>query len=102
MALVEDLRTRHLNSHTAVDGRVTRTGNRRRTRAVGRTTHELGCWKSQRFRKRIEEICGSVGVQGVQRHTRFRGRHRAEASLELALAACHHVRSPRLLADAPP
>ena len=99
MALVEDLRTRHLNSHTAVDGRVTRTGNRRRTRAVGRTTHEMGCWKSQRFRTRIEEIFGSVRVRGVQRHTR--GRRRAEASFVLALAY-NLIRSPRLLGDAPP
>lgn len=99
MALVEDLRTRHLNSHTAVDGHVTRTGNRRRTRALGRTTHEIGCWKNQRFRTRIEEIFGSVRVQGVQRHTR--GRRRAEALFVLALAY-NLIRSPGLLANAPP
>ena len=99
---VDDLRARRITPHMAVDGRVTRTGQRRRTRVDGRTTQHAGYRTSQRIRKRIEEIFGWVKVQGGQRQTRFRGRGRVEASFVLALAACNLVRLPGLLAAAPP
>ena len=101
-SFVDDLRARRVTPHLAVDGHVTRTGKRRRTRIDGRTTQHAGYRTSQRIRKRIEEIFGWVKVQGGQRQTRFRGRRRVEASFVLALAACNLVRLPGLLAGAPP
>jgi len=101
-SFVDDLRARRVTPHLAVDGHVTRTGKRRRTRIDGRTTQHAGYRTSQRIRQRIEEIFGWVKVQGGQRQTRFRGRRRVEASFVLALAACNLVRLPRLLAGAPP
>ena len=101
-SLADDLRGRRITPHLAVDGRITRTGKRRRIRIDGRTTQHACYQTSQRIRKRIEEIFGWVKVQGGQRQTRFRGRHRVEASFVLALAACNLARLPRLLAAAPP
>ena len=101
-SFVDDLRGRRITPHLAVDGRVTRTGQRRRTRIDGGNTQRAGYRTSQRIRKRIEEIFGWVMVQGGQRLTRFRGRRRVEASFALALAACNLARLPRLLAASPP
>ena len=99
---VEDLREREITPHIAVQGHVTKTGKRRRTKIDGRTTRHAGYGVSQRIRKRIEEIFGWVKVQGGQQKTRFRGRRRVEASFVLALAAYNLVRLPKLLAEAPP
>ncbi len=99
---VEDLREREITPHIAVQGHVTKTGKRRRTKIDGRTTRHAGYGVSQRIRKRIEEIFGWVKVQGGQQKTRFRGRRRVEAAFVLALAAYNLVRLPKLLAEAPP
>lgn len=97
-SFVDDLRARRVTPHVAVDGRVTRTGKRRRTRVDGRITQHADYRTSQR----IEEIFGWVKVQGGQRQTRFRGRRRGEASFVLARAACNLARLPGLLAAAAP
>lgn len=101
-SFVDDLRARAVTPHIAVDGHVTKTGKRRRTRIDGRTTRHTGYRISQRVRKRIEEIFGWVKVQGGQQKTRFRGRRRVDASFVLALAAYNLVRLPKLLAETPP
>ena len=100
-SFVDDLRARCITPHFAVDGRVSQTGKRRRTRVDGRTPQHAGDRTSQRIRKPIEEIVGWVKVQGGQRRTRCRGRHRVEASLVLALTACNRSRLPGLMAAAP-
>lgn len=56
---------------------------------------------SQRHRKRIEEIFAWVKTVAGQSKTRFRGRHRVEASFTLAIAAYNFIRLPKLLEAAP-
>ena len=50
----------------------------------------------------LEEVFGWVKTCAGLSKTRFRGRHRVEASFTLALAAYNLVRLPRLLAGMPP
>ena len=52
---VERLRDRDVTPHIAVDGRLSKTGKRRRTLIDRRTTRHSGYAASQRLRKRIEE-----------------------------------------------
>ena len=101
-AFVDDLRTRKVTPHMAVQDHLTKTGKRRKTKIDGRTTRHAGYQVSQRIRKRIEEIFGWVKVQGGQNKTKFRGRRRVDASFTLALAAYNLIRLPKLLAEIPP
>ena len=101
-AFVDDLRDRKVTPHIAVQGHLTKTGKRRKTRIDGRTTRHAGYRISQRIRKRIEEIFGWVKVQAGQNKTKFRGRQRVDASFTLALAAYNLIRLPKLLAEIPP
>jgi len=55
-AFVEDLRTRQVRPHIAVDGRVSKLGVVRKTAIDGRTTRHPGYRASQICRKRIEEV----------------------------------------------
>ena len=98
---VDDLRARGVSPHIAIDGHLTKTGKRRKTKIDGRTTRHAGYAASQRCRKRIEEVFGWAKVQAGQAKTRFRGTRRVEAAFTLALAAYNLVRLPRLLAEAP-
>ena len=100
-AFVNDLRERKVTPHIAVQGHLSKTGKRRKTKIDGRTTRHPGYTISQRCRKRIEEIFGWAKTQAGQSKTRFRGRRRVEASFTLALAAYNLIRLPRLLAEAP-
>ena len=75
--------------------------NGRDTKIDGRTTRHPGYGVSQRCRKRIEEVFGWVKTSAGLSKTKFRGRHRVDASFTLALAAYNLVRLPRLLAEAP-
>ena len=101
-AFVAELRDRNVTPHVAIQGHLTKTGKRRKTRIDGRATRHPGYAVSQRIRKRIEEIFGWVKVQAGQDKTRFRGRRRVEASFTLALAAYNLIRLPKLLAAAAP
>ena len=98
---VEELRHRKVTPHIAVQDHVTKTGKRRKTKIDGRTTRHPGYGVSQRCRKRIEEVFGWVKTSAGLSKTKFRGRHRVDASFTLALAAYNLVRLPRLLAEAP-
>ena len=98
---VEELRHRKVTPHIAVQDHVTKTGKRRKTKIDGRTTRHPGYGVSQRCRKRIEEAFGWVKTSAGLSKTKFRGRHRVDASFTLALAAYNLVRLPRLLAEAP-
>ena len=100
-AFVADLRRRNVTPHVAIQGYLTKTGKRRKTKIDGRATRHPGYAVSQRIRKRIEEIFGWVKVQAGQDKTKFRGRRRVEASFTLALAAYNLIRLPKLLAAAP-
>ncbi len=99
---VDELRARKVTPHIAVDGHVTKTGKRRRTRIDGRTTRHAGYAVSQRVRKRVEESFGWIKVPAGLAKTRHRGLHRAGWMFALTAAACNLVRLPKLLAAATP
>jgi hypothetical protein len=74
---------------------------RRRSAIDGRTTRHPGYARSQRIRKRIEEVFGWLKTVAGWRKTRFRGLDRTEWGLTLALAAYNLTRMPKLLGAAP-
>lgn len=59
-----------------------------------RTTRRPGYARSQRVRKRIEEISGWLQAVAGWRKSRFRGRDRTEWGFPLALAAYNLTRMP--------
>lgn len=99
---VEDLRAREATPHIAVDGHLTKTGKRRKTKIDGRTTRHPGYAASQRIRKRIEESFGWIKSAAGLAKTRHRGLDRAGWMFSLTAAACNLVRLPKLLAEAMP
>ena len=98
---VDELRVRKTTPHIAVDGHLTKTGKRRKTRIDGRTTRHPGYAVSQRIRKRIEEGFGWVKTTGGLAKTRHRGLDRVGWMFALEAAACNLVRLPKLLAQVP-
>jgi len=99
-AFAEALRSRKVTPHIAVDGHLTKTGKRRKTRIDGRTTRHAGYAVSQRIRKRIEESFGWIKAPAGLAKTRHRGLARAGWMFTLTAAACNLVRLPKLLAAA--
>ena len=73
----------------AVDGHVTKTGKRRKTRIDRRTTRHPGYAVSQRLRKRIEEGFGWIKTTGGLAKTRHRGLDRVGWMFTLTAAACN-------------
>lgn len=68
----------------------------RRSAIDGRTMRHDGYWKSQRARKRIEEIFGWMKTIGGLRRTRFRGRRRTELHALLVGTAYNLLRLAKL------
>jgi transposase len=101
-AFFDDLRARGITPHIAVDGHVTKTGKRRKTRIDGRTTRHPGYAASQRIRKRIEESFGWIKITAGLAKTRHRGLDRAGWMFTLTAAACNLVRLPKLLMEPAP
>jgi IS5 family transposase len=97
---VETLRARKITPHIAVDGHLTKTGKRRKTRIDRRTTRHSGYAVSQRIRKRIEEGFGWVKTTAGLAKTRHRGIERVSWMFTLTVTAYNLVRIPRLLATA--
>jgi len=64
----------------------------------GRTTRHGGYARSQRIRKRVEEIFGWLKTIGGLRKTRFRGVTRTQHAAYLVGAAYNLLRITRLLA----
>ena len=71
----------------------------RRSAIDGRTTRHAGYTKSQRKRKRIEEVFGWLKTIGLMRKTRHRGVQRVGWMFTFAAAAYNLVRMRTLLAD---
>lgn len=91
-AFVHRLRRRRIRPHLAqVTGRHT-------PGLDGRTTRTLGYARSQRIRKRIEEIIGWLKTIGGLRRTRFRGVARTQHAAYLVGAAYNLLRIGRLRA----
>jgi len=95
------LRQRKVTPHIAVDGHITKTGNRRKTAIDARTTRHPGYRVSQRIRKRIEEGFGYIKSIANLRKTRHRGTARIGFMFTLAAAAYNLVRIPKLLSAVP-
>lgn len=97
-AFVEDLRTRRVTPHIAINGSVSKCGVVRRTAIDCRTTRHSGYRVSQICRKRIEEVFGWIKAQAGCGKVKVRGRAKAEAVFTFAVAAYNLVRIPKLLA----
>ena len=98
---VEALHGRAVTPHIAVDGRLSKTGKRRKTRIDRRTTQHSGYAASQRLRKRIEEGFGLIKTTGGLAKTGHRGLDRMGWTFTLTAAAYNLVRLPKLIAAAP-
>jgi transposase len=95
-----ELRARRVTPHMAVDGRISKTGKRRKTAIDGRTTRHPGYTISLRVRKRIEEVFGWIKTTGTLRKTRHKGKDRVGWMFTLTAAAYNLVRLPKLMAAA--
>jgi len=98
---VDALRARKVSPHIAIDGHLTKTGKRRKTKIDGRTTRHSGYAASQRTRKRIEESFGWIKTAAGLTKTRHKGLDRVGWTFTLTAAACNLIRLPKLLAAAP-
>jgi transposase len=93
---VADLRQRRVTPQVAQNT------SGRRSAIDQRTTRHVGYAKSQRIRKRVEEIFGWMKTVGGLRRTRFRGLERTSLAGYLVAAAYNLVRIARLAACARP
>ena len=92
LACVATLRKYGVTPHVAQNT------NRRRSAIDRRTTRHPGYAKSQRIRKRIEEVFGWMKAVGGFRRTRYRGLARTQLAGYLVAAAYNLVRMARLTA----
>ena len=95
---IQDLRTRRVTPHVAVDGHLSKTGKPRSTAVDRRTKRHPGYAVSQRCRKRIEEVFGWMKTSAGLAKAKLRSRRKVEAAFTLRLAAYNLVRLPKLLA----
>ena len=72
-------------------------GQRDAARSIARTTRHAGYQKSQRLRKRIEEVFGWMKAIGGFRRTRYRGLARTQLAGYLVASAYNLVRMARLM-----
>jgi transposase len=99
-AFVDELRTRQVTPHIAIDGRVSKLGVVRRTAVDGRTTRHAGYRASQICRKRIEEVFGWIKTQAGLAKVKLRGCAKVEALFTLTVSAYNLIRIPKLLTAA--
>jgi transposase len=100
-AFVQDLRSRNVTPHIAIDGRVSKRGVVRRTAVDGRTTRHPSYRASHICRKRIEEVFGWIKAQAGLAKVKVRGCAKVEAVFTFAVLAYDLIRIPKLLASAP-
>ena len=96
-AFVEELRTRQVTPHIAIDGRVSKLGVVRKTAVDGRTTRHSGYRASQICRKRIEEVFGWIKTQAGLGKVKLRGCAKVDALFTFTVAAYNLIRLPKLL-----
>ncbi|AKI03373.1 transposase, IS4 family (plasmid) [Hoeflea sp. IMCC20628] len=97
-AFVEDLKTRRIVPHVAINGTVSKTGKVRKTAVPDEVAQSDGYAISLRCRKRIEEIFGWGKTTGGLHQLKVRGLAKVRTIFTLALAAYNIVRLPKLLA----
>jgi transposase len=98
-AFVDELRSRQVTPHIAINGRVSKHGVVRKTAVDGRTTRHPGYQVSQICRKRIEEVFGWIKAQAGFAKVKVRGCAKVEAVFTFAVAAYNLIRIPKLLAE---
>lgn len=96
-AFVEDLRTRQVTPHIAVDGRVSKLGIVRKIAIDGRTTRHPGYRSSQICRERIEEVFGSIKTQAGLAKVKLRGCAKVEVAFTFPVVAYNLIRIAKLL-----
>lgn len=96
-AFVEDLKTRKIVPHVAVNGTVSKTGKVRKTAVPPTVVDSPGYAISLRCRKRIEEIFGWIKTTAGLAQVKLRGLDKVTAAFTFALAAYNLVRLPKLL-----
>jgi len=99
-AFIEDLRTRTVTPHIAINGTISKHGVVRKTAIDDRTTRHPGYGISQVCRKRIEEVFGWIKAQAGLAKIKLRGCGKVEAAFTFAVAAYNLIRIPKLLAEA--
>lgn len=99
-AFVEDLKTRRIVPHVAINGTVSKTGKARKTAVPREVAQSDGYAISLRCRKRIEEIFGWGKTTGGLSHLKVRGLAKVRSVFTLTLCAYNVVRLPKLLAAA--
>jgi transposase len=99
-AFIEELRTRQVTPHIAIDGRLSKLGVKRKTAVDGRTTRHAGYRASQICRKRIEEVFGWIKSQAGRAKVKVRGCAKVEALFTFTVAAYNLIRIPKLMANA--
>jgi len=99
-AFVEELRSRLVTPHIAINGRISKHGVVRKTAVDGRTTRHAGYRISQICRKRIEEVFGWIKPQAGLAKVKVRGCAKVEAVFIFAVATYNLIRIPKLLAAA--
>lgn len=96
-AFVEELKSRQLVPHVAINGAVSKTGKARKTAVPPQVAQSPDYAISLRCRKRIEEIFGWVKTTAGFTQLKVRGLDKVKAVFTLALAAYNLVRLPKLL-----
>jgi hypothetical protein len=99
-AFAEELRSRRVTPHIAIDGHLSKTGKPRKTAIGKRTLRHAGYAASQRCRKQIEEVFGWMKSAAGLAKVKLRGRDRVDAAFTLALAVCNLIRLPKRLGAA--
>jgi len=99
-AFVQELKSRKISAHIAINGHLSKTGKARKTAVDHRTLRHRGYAVSQRCRKRIEEIFGWIKSSAGMAKVKLRGCARVDTAFTMALAAYNLIRLPRLLGGA--
>jgi transposase len=94
---VEDLKSRAITPHIAINGTLSKLGKVRKTAVDGRTTRHPGYAISQRIRKRIEEAFGWAKPIGGIAKLKVRGLANADAAFTFRMIAYNLIRIPKLI-----
>jgi transposase len=95
---IGELRERNVTPHIAIDGRISKTGVKRKTAMDARTTRHQGYAISLRIRKRIEEPFGWMKTVANLRKTRHCGLDRVGWMFTFTATAYNLLRIPKLCA----
>jgi transposase len=93
---VEDLKSRKIEPHIAVNGTVSKTGKVRKTAVPEKVSASAAYAVSLRIRKRIEEVFGWSKITGGLAQLKLRGLAKVESVFVFGMAAYNIIRLPKL------